>query len=242
MTYCLGIITREGLVMASDSRTNAGNDQVSVCRKMHRFVRDGDRVLVLLSSGSLSLSQSVIEGLRRDFERGSGLAAATSMYDAARVVGAQVRAVADLDRAALERDEYHFNVHMILGGQIAGEPPALFLVYPQGNPLRANEDSPYLQIGEAKYGRPILDRGIRHDETTLEEAVKYALISLDSTMRSNATVGPPVDLLVYPAGSLQASKYRRLGDHDADLRAIRSQWEQALRKAVFELPAIRLDG
>jgi putative proteasome-type protease len=239
MTYCLGIVTREGLVLASDSRTNAGNDQMSVCRKMHLFVRDGERVLVLLSSGSLSLTQSVIEGLRRDFDRGMGLASADSMYDAARTVGLQVRKVADLDRAALERDEYNFNVHMILGGQIGAEPPALFLVYPQGNPLRANEDSPYLQIGEAKYGRPILDRGIRYDRTTLEESVKYALISLDSTMRSNATVGPPVDLLVYPKDDLRVSRYRRLGEDDGELRSIRSQWEQALRKAVLELPAIR---
>lgn len=241
MTYCVGIVTREGLVMASDSRTNAGNDQVSVCRKMHTFVRDRDRVLVLLSSGSLSLAQSVIEGLRRDFDRKKGLAAAPTMYDAARIVGTQVRKIAALDRAALERDEYQFNVHIVLGGQIGKEPPALFLVYPQGNPLRANEDSPYLQIGETKYGRPILDRGIRFERTTLEEAVKYALISLDSTMRSNATVGPPIDLLVYKAGSLRAGKHRKLASDDPDLRGVHSQWEQALRKAVLELPSIRFD-
>jgi putative proteasome-type protease len=241
MTYCLGIITRDGLVMASDSRTNAGYDHVNVCRKMHTFAREGERVFVLTTSGSLSLSQSVVEGLRRDFENERGLATCESLYDAARVVGEAVRRVSDLDRASLERDKYQFNVHLLLGGQIVGDPPGLFLIYPQGNPLAAGSDSPYLQIGESKYGRPILDRGIRFDRTTLEEAVKYALISLDSTMRSNATVGPPIDLLVYEQGSLRLSRRRRLDAEDADLKAIRAQWEQALRKAVSELPVIRLE-
>src|SRR3954462_9523881 len=197
MTYCLGIVTKDGLVMASDSRTNAGYDQVNVCRKMHTFVTPGERLFVLLASGSLSLTQSVTTLLRRDFEAGKGLAQAPSLYDAARSIGEQVRRVSDLDRAALERDEYRFNVHLLLGGQICGQPPDLYLIYPQGNPLCATEDSPYLQIGECKYGRPILDRGIRFEHTTLEEGAKYALISLDSTMRSNVTVGPPIDLVLY---------------------------------------------
>ena len=209
MTYCLGIITKRGLVMASDSRSNAGYDQVNVCRKMHTFVRPGERVFVLLCSGSLSCSQSVLTLVRRDFDRGEGLAKATSMYDAARVLGEQVRKVGELDRAALERDEFRFNVHFLLGGQIAGESPCLFLIYPQGNPLRATEDSPFLQIGECKYGRPILDRGVRYDRTTLEDASRYALISLDSTIRSNVTVGPPIDLLVYSKDELKVSRYRR---------------------------------
>ena len=238
MTYCVGILTQHGLVMASDSRSNAGYDQVNVCRKMHTFVRDDDRVLVLLTSGSLSLTQSVVELLRRDFETGGGLAGVGSLYDAARLVGEQVRRVAELDRAALERDGYSFNVHLLLGGQLRGQRPGLCLVYPQGNLLSATEDSPYLQIGESKYGRPILDRGIRYDRTTLEEAAKYALISLDSTMRSNVTVGPPIDLLVYSRDELRVTRHRRLDADDADLKGIRAQWEQALRKAVFELPAI----
>jgi putative proteasome-type protease len=238
MTYCVGILTQHGLVMASDSRSNAGYDQVNVCRKMHTFVRDDDRVLVLLTSGSLSLTQSVVELLRRDFETGGGLAGVGSLYDAARLVGEQVRRVAELDRAALERDGYSFNVHLLLGGQLRGQSPGLCLVYPQGNLLSATEDSPYLQIGESKYGRPILDRGIRYDRTTLEEAAKYALISLDSTMRSNVTVGPPIDLLVYGRDELRVTRHRRLDADDADLKGIRAQWEQALRKAVFELPAI----
>jgi putative proteasome-type protease len=238
MTYCLGLMTREGLVMMSDSRTNSGNDQVNVCRKMYTFVQPGERVFVLLASGSLSLTQSIITLLGRDFDRGAGLAAAPTLYDAARVVGEQVRQVSDLDRAALERDEYRFNVHFILGGQIQGEAPDLYLIYPQGNPLRATEDSPFLQIGEHKYGRPILVRGIRYHDTPLEEAAKYALISMDSTMRSNVTVGPPIDLLVYGKDELEVTRRRRLTATDPDLREIHVQWELALRRGVSELPEI----
>jgi putative proteasome-type protease len=238
MTYCLGIMTRQGLVLASDSRTNAGYDQVNVCRKMHLFVREGERVFVILTSGSLSLTQSVVTLLRRDFNEGRGLAAAPSLYDAARVIGDQVRRVSDLDRAALERDEYRFNVNLLLGGQIRGEDPYLYLIYPQGNPLAASEESPYLQIGECKYGRPILDRGVRFELTTLEEAAKYALISLDSTMRSNVTVGPPIDLLVYGRDELRVRRQRRFTTKDPDLREIHMQWEHSLRKAVLELPEI----
>ncbi|HEY2385796.1 MAG TPA: peptidase [Candidatus Binatia bacterium] len=239
MTYCLGILTKAGLVMASDSRTNAGYDQVNVCRKMHTFVQHGERVFILLASGSLSCTQSVVTHLQRDFERGEGLAAAASLYDAARLVGTQVRRVSDMDREALERDDYKFNVHFILGGQVRGEPPDLFLIYPQGNPLRASEDSPFLQIGECKYGRPILDRGIRYHKTTLEEASKYALLSLDSTMRSNVTVGPPIDLLAYSADELDITRRRRFAADDPDLVKIGARWEQALRMAVGKLPELR---
>lgn len=238
MTYCLGIKTRRGLVLASDSRANAGYDQVNVCRKMHTFVRPGECVFVVLTSGNLSLSQSVVTLLRRDFERGAGLGAVNSLYDAARAVGEQVRRVSDMDRPALERDDYRFNTHLLLGGQVRGEPPDLYLIYPQGNPLAATDESPYLQIGECKYGRPILDRGVSFEHTSLEEAAKYALISLDSTMRSNVTVGPPIDLVVYAADELTLSRQRHFSAKDHDLREIHSQWEHALRKAVRELPEI----
>jgi putative proteasome-type protease len=239
MTYCLGIVTKNGLVMASDSRTNAGYDQVNICRKMYTFVQPGERVLVLLASGSLSCTQSVVTLLNRDFAIGEGLAKAKSMYDAARIIGEQIRKVGDIDRAALERDDYKFNVHFLLGGQVKGEAPALFLIYPQGNPLQATEESPYLQIGETKYGRPILDRGIRFEKTTLEEAAKYALLSLDSTMKSNVTVGPPIDLLAYETDQLAITHQRRFDSDDPDLNKIRVRWQQALRQAVSRLPNIR---
>jgi putative proteasome-type protease len=233
-------MTKRGLVMASDSRTNAGYDQVNVSRKMHTFIKNGERIFVLLCSGSLSCTQSILTLLRRDFDKGQGLATAPSLYDAARVVGEQVRRVSDLDRTALERDDYKFNVNFILGGQIQGESPGLFLVYPQGNPLQATDESPYLQVGETKYGRPILDRGIQFDRTSLEDAAKYALLSLDSTMKSNVTVGPPVDLLAYERDAFEITHQRQFVADDPDLNKIRVRWEQALRQAVQRLPNIRL--
>jgi putative proteasome-type protease len=243
MTYCLGITTKDGFVVASDSRSNAGYDQVNVCRKLHTFVAPGERIFVALTSGSLSCSQSIITLLRKDFDLGAGLGAVDSMYDAARVVGEQVRRVAELDRKALEQDDFKFNVNIVLAGQIRGQPHDLYLVYPQGNPLRATEDSPFLQIGECKYGRPILDRGVRFDRTTLEDAARYALISLDSTMRSNVTVGPPIDLLVYARDELRVVRYRRFPDRDPDpdLLAIQAQWEQTLRQAVQALPPVKFE-
>jgi len=240
VTYCLGIVTSDGLVMASDSRSNAGYDQVNVCRKMYRFVTEGERVFVILTSGSLSISQSVLSLLRADFDAGLGLAAAPSVYQAARIVGDTVRQVSEIDRQALERDNYTFNVHLLLGGQVKGQPPALYLIYPQGNPLQATEDSPYLQLGEVKYGRPILDRGIETD-TPLEIAAKYALLSLDATMRSNVTVGPPIDLLLYRKDSLTVDRYRRLEGSDPDLRLIHASWESSLRRAVQQLPEIEFE-
>lgn len=241
MTYCLGIMTKQGLVLASDSRTNAGFDQVNVCRKMHWFVQPGERVFVILNSGSLSISQSVVTLLGQEFDAGQGLAQANSLYEAARIVGDCVRRVSDIDRASLERDSFSFNVHLLLGGQIRGQEPKLYLIYPQGNPLAATEDSLYLQLGEVKYGRPILDRGIQAT-TSLEVAAKYALLSMDATMRSNVTVGPPIDLLLYKKDSLDVTRYRRLSAGDRDLNLIHSSWEQSLRRAVEQLPDIELDN
>lgn len=238
MTYCLGIVTEDGLVMASDSRSNAGFDQVNVCRKMHTFVEKGERVFVILSSGGLSISQSVITLLRSDFDSGEGLAKATSLYDAARIVGNCVRRVSEIDRASLERDHFSFNVHLLLGGQVkGGEPPNLYLIYPQGNPLRATEDSPYLQLGECKYGRPILDRGV-DGKTSLETAAKYALLSFDATIRSNVTVGPPIEILIYRKDCFELSEYRRFAGAEADLSLIHASWETSLRRAVEQLPEI----
>lgn len=242
MTYCLGIMTHQGLVMASDSRTNAGYDQVNVCRKMHTFVQPGERAFVILTSGSLSLTQSVITLLRDDFNAGAGLAMAGSFYEAARIVGDCVRRVSDLDRTALEKDDYKFNIHLLLGGQVKGEQSKLYLIYPQGNPLSATQDSPYLQIGECKYGRPILDRGIVLGSTTMEVAALYALLSFDATMRSNVTVGPPIELLLYENDSLEFNRYRRFPSDDPELNLIHARWEQSLRRAVEELPNIHFNS
>jgi putative proteasome-type protease len=241
MSYCLAIMTRSGIVFASDSRTNAGLDQANVARKLFTFSHPGERAFVLLTSGGLSLSQSVLALVKKQFDNGEGLAAAGTMYDAARSVGDCVRAVSALDRSHLEEDKIPFNVHFLVGGQVKGGPAELYMIYPQGNPLRATSDCPFLQIGEAKYGRPILDRGVKYESTTLEQATKLALISLDSTMRSNLTVGPPVDLVAYATDELAIHRQVRLFADDPQLIQIRTQWEQELRAAAQRLPAVRFD-
>ena len=238
MTYCLGIRTHEGLVLASDSRTNAGIDQINVCCKMHSFVIPGERVFSVLSSGSLSLTQSIVTRIRQEFEHGRGLAEVESFYDAARCVGRHIREISEIDRTAMERDNIAFAVSFLVGGQIGDEPPQLYMIYAQGNPLRCTRSAPFLQIGETKYGRPILDRGIRYDDTSLEQAAKYAIISLDSTMRSNVAVGPPIDMMVYRNDELAIRTYRRFQPEDEALSSIRSQWEQGLRSAISTLPDI----
>lgn len=238
MSYCLAILTKTGIVFAADSRTNAGLDQVNVARKLFPFEIPGERAFVVLTSGGLSLSQSVIAILRSDFDAGRGLAAVKTSYETARCVGEAVRQVGELDRAHLERDNVPFNVFVLVGGQIKGEAPFLFLIYPQGNPLQASPDCPFLQIGESKYGRPILDRAVRYESTTLDEAVKLALISLDSTMRSNLTVGPPIDLVKYGRDELTITRHLRLHSDDPQLTTIRKQWEQELRAAAQRLPLV----
>jgi putative proteasome-type protease len=238
MTYCVGIVTRDGLVMASDCRTNAGYDQANITRKMHSFVVEGDRVFTLLTSGNLSLAQSVITLLRQDFNQGKGLFDANNLYDAARVIGKVVRHINEVDGTTLKADGMKFNLHVLLGGQIKGDKPGLYLVYPQGNPLKASKDTCFLQIGEAKYGKPILDRGISFAHTTLDQAAKYALLSMDATIRSNVTVGPPIDLCIIKNDEFSISSQRRLNDGDPDLLKMHSQWELALRKAVSDLPDV----
>jgi putative proteasome-type protease len=158
------------------------------------------------------------------------------MYEAARELGECVRHVAELDRAALERDNYSFNVHLLLGGQVRGETPALYMIYPQGNPISATEESPFLQLGEYKYGRPLLDRGVVFSSTSLMVAAKYALLSFDATMRSNGAIGPPIELVLYRKDSLILDCYRKFTHGDAELQTIHGRWEQSLRRAVQDLP------
>ena len=209
MTYCLGITTEEGLVLASDSRTNAGFDQVNVCRKMHSFVHPGERMFVILTSGSLSISQSVVTMLRDGFRfRDADWRKPARCMMPRGLWGIACGAFRSWIARRWRRDSFSFNVHLLLGGQVKGQKPNLYLIYPQGNPIAATEDSLYLQLGECKYGRPILDRGIQ-PSTSLEVAAKYALLSLDATMRSNVTVGPPFDLLLYKKDSLEVTRYRQ---------------------------------
>jgi putative proteasome-type protease len=237
MTYCVGIKLAEGLVFASDSRTNAGLDHISMFRKMMVYERKGDRFMVLLSAGNLSISQSVreilqAEKLRDGDEEPVTIWNATSMFDAARVLGSAIRRVAAQDADALSRSGIDFNASFIFGGQIRGEAMRLFLVYSAGNFIEATRETCYFQIGESKYGKPVLDRMIT-PHTHLAQAAKCALVSMDSTLKSNLSVGLPIDLLVYREGSLQSDDIVCIDEGNPYFTMIRSTWGQRLRE-VFE--------
>lgn len=237
MTYCVGIRLDAGLVFMSDSRTNAGVDQISTYRKMIIYERPGDRFMVLLSAGNLSISQSVreilqVEKLPNGDQPPITIWNATSMFDAARVLGAAVRRVYDTDGKALKANGIDFNVSFILGGQIQGEATRMFLMYSAGNFIEATRETTYFQIGELKYGKPILDRVVT-PKTTLDEAAKCALISMDSTLKSNLSVGLPLDLLVYRDGSFQSEQIIVIDEGNPYFNMIRGTWGQRLRQ-VFE--------
>ncbi|WP_038218157.1 proteasome-type protease [Xenophilus azovorans] len=238
MTYCVGIKLNAGLVFLSDSRTNAGVDHISTFRKMIVYEQPGERVMVLLSAGNLSISQSVREILQTEElqEPGSDTPTtiwnARSMFDAARVLGAAVRHVYDRDAEALKHAGVDFNVTFVFGGQIKGEGMRLFLVYSAGNFIEATTETPYFQIGESKYGKPVLDR-VLTPETPLAEAAKCALVSMDSTMKSNLSVGLPLDLVVYEAGGLAADKIVCIDADNPYYRMIHDGWGQKLRE-VFD--------
>jgi putative proteasome-type protease len=237
LTYCIGILLDEGVVLASDSRTNAGIDRVSTFRKMFTFERPGDRFFALLTAGNLSLTQGVVSLLgewRNNENPERDLFAVNSMFGAARVVGAALREVHKIDGGYLQQRDVDFTGSFILAGQIKGGQLRLFLIYDAGNFIEAMGDTIYFQIGEVKYGKPILDRIIRRD-TSLSDAAKCALISFDSTMRSNVSVGPPIDLLIYRRGSLHKDFAIRLEDDDPYLQAIREGWGGAIVKAFHAI-------
>jgi putative proteasome-type protease len=235
MTYCVAVKTRAGLVFLSDSRTNAGLDQISTFRKMIVYEKAGDRFMTLLSAGNLSISQSVREVLQIEklVEPGQDepltIWNAKSMFDATRVLGAAVRRVYERDAAALRASGVEFNVSMIFGGQIGNEGMRLFQVYSPGNFIEATDETPYFQIGESKYGKPVLDRVIT-PATPLDEAAKCALVSMDSTLKSNLSVGLPLDMVVYKAGSLQTDRIMCIDEHNPYFQMLRSSWGDKLRQ------------
>ena len=238
MTYGVGIKLNAGLVFLSDSRTNAGVDNISTFRKMIVYEKPGDRFMVLLSAGNLSISQSVREILQveqlkeTDESEPITIWNAKSMFDAARVLGQAVRHVYDRDAESLKYAGVEFNVSLIFGGQIKGEGMRLFLVYSAGNFIEATSETPYFQIGESKYGKPVLDR-VLTPETPLDEAAKCALVSMDSTMKSNLSVGPPLDLVVYEAGRFETDKIVCLDMNNPYYRMLHTVWGQKLRD-VFD--------
>lgn len=232
MTYCLAIKVDDGLVFASDSRTNAGVDHVSTYSKMHTFVWPGNRYFVLLSSGNLATTQAVVKRARAEADAGGGLCAVPDMDSAAAYIG---RISTDIQKEHRERANSDFEATFILGGQVANSPPAIFLVYPQGNYIHESAGHPYLQMGETKYGKPILDRVIRRD-ISLELSGRCALVSINSTIRSNLTVGPPVELLLYRNGSLADAKLLVLSENDPFYRSLNDAWNEGLKAALNGLP------
>jgi putative proteasome-type protease len=237
VTYCIGVLLDEGVVLASDSRTNAGVDRVSTFRKMFTFEKPGQRFFGLLTAGNLSLTQGVVSQINEwldseDPER--DLFAVGSMFGAARIVGSALREVHKTDAGYLQQHDVDFTASFILAGQVKGGQLRLFMIYDAGNFIEAMGDTTYFQIGEVKYGKPILDRIIRQD-TSLSDAAKCALISFDSTMRSNVSVGPPIDLMIYRRDSLKAAFTIRLEDDDPYLQAIREGWGGAIHKAFHDI-------
>lgn len=240
MTYGVGILLKTGLVMMADTRTNAGLDNIATYRKLHLFERPGEFVAAIATAGNLSITQSVISHLREgldDPESGNKirLADQTSMFQAAQLVGRAVRRVYETDGPSIEQHAASFDVTLLLGGQMKGREPRLFMIYKAGNFIEATTDSPFLQIGEHKYGKPILDRAVKFD-TDLHDALKLGLISMDSTMRSNLGVGLPVDFVMLRRGDPAWVLNRRIEAGEPYFHDLRERWSHALRRAHMDIP------
>ena len=238
MTYCVAMALDAGMIFASDSRTNAGVDQIARFSKMRVFARPDERVIVMLSSGNLSLTQNavnVLELRNREGDAAPNVMNARSMFDVARMLGDAVREVRVRDAGYLEQNNIDASANFIVGGQVDGEMPRLFHVYGEGNFIEATSETCYFQIGESKYGKPVIDRVVNRT-TSLTDATKCTLVSFDSTMRSNISVGPPIDLLVYETGTLSIRMRRRLDEDDPYLRMVHTQWGEGLRRVFTQLP------
>ncbi len=240
VTYCVGVLVQDGLVMIADTRTNAGLDNISTFRKLHLFERPGDRVIAIATAGNLSISQTVIsllaEGVPND-ETGEAetIYDAPTMFRVAQLIGRAVRQVRTIDGPALELADIKFDVTMLVGGQIKGGPLRLFMIYSAGNFIECGLDAPFLQIGEHKYGKPILDRAVT-SRTELYDALKIGLISMDSTMRSNLGVGLPIDLLVLRRDTMQSEVVHRIEAGEPYFHDLRERWSAALRAAHIAIP------
>ncbi len=238
MTYCVGILLESGMVFASDSRTNAGVDHISTFSKMKIFEQPGDRCITIMSSGNLSVTQNAINMLelhsRRDAAQGN-IWTAESLFDVASLLGQSLREVRQRDAAYLAANNIEASASFILGGQIKGERMRLFQLYTEGNFIEATPETPFFQIGETKYGRPIIDRVVT-PKTSLMEAAKCVLVSFDSTMRSNISVGLPIDLVSYERDSLRFALRRRILESDAYFNMIHTRWGEGLRRVFAQLP------
>lgn len=238
MTYCVAMLLDTGLVFLSDSRTSAGVDQISTFRKTTVLQKPGDRVLVLQSSGNLAITQAVTSMLREQIESPdakSSLFTVPNLFEAARCVGEAVREVYRRDAGALKEFGVDFNASIILGGQIRGEEPRLFSIYSAGNFIEATAETTYFQIGESKYGKPLIDRVLRRS-SSLNEAAKCALVSMDSTIRSNLSVGLPLDLVLIKRDHYEIARHISIDADNEYFHGIRNRWSEALREAFAELP------
>jgi putative proteasome-type protease len=238
MTYCIGVLLDKGMIFASDSRTNAGVDNIAKFCKMTVFERPGDRAIVLLSSGNLAGTQAVVSVLnQRCLDGGTtpNLWSARSMFEVAMLVSDAMRTVERRDGEYLQESEISFNASFIVGGQISGEGQRLFRIYAEGNFIEAGTETTYFQTGETKYGKPVIERVITR-ATDLADATKCVLVSFDSTMRSNLTVGMPIDLICYEQDSLQLQKRRRFDEGDAYFTELTRAWIDGTRQVFRELP------
>ncbi|HEY2862697.1 MAG TPA: proteasome-type protease [Casimicrobiaceae bacterium] len=238
MTYCVAMSLDAGMIFAADSRTNAGVDQIGRFSKLRVFARDGDRVVVTLSSGNLSITQNALNILEQRARSGDAhlqLWNAPSMFDIARLVGDALREVKTRDGPYLLQNNIDSHATFIVGGQVRGEPPRLFEVYSEGNFIEATADTCYFQIGESKYGKPVIDRVVTR-ATPLQEATKCTIVSFDSTMRSNISVGLPIDLAVYETDGLRLKLKKRIEESDPYFQMIHTQWGEGLRRVFAELP------
>jgi putative proteasome-type protease len=240
MTYCCGILVSDGLVMIADTRTNAGLDNISTFRKLHVFRKPGERVMALATSGNLSISQSVVSMLNEGMDNPATgeidtLMNAPTMFQAAQRIGNAIRRVHDIEGPALEASEVKFDVAFLFGGQIKGEKLRLYMIYTAGNFIECTTDTPYLQIGEHKYGKPILDRAVRYG-IDIYDSLKIALISMDSTLRSNLSVGMPIDVTVVRRDTCDAELIYRIEPGDPYFHDVSERWSAALRAAHIAIP------
>jgi len=240
MTYCCGILVKDGLVMIADTRTNAGLDNVSTFRKLHVFKQPGDRIMAVATAGNLAISQSVLSNLSEGLENPATgeietLMNAPTMFQAAQRIGRAIRHVSATEGKALQAEDINFDVSFLFGGQIAGAKMRLFMIYSAGNFIECTVDTPYLQIGEHKYGKPVLDRAMHYDVEPYE-ALKTGLISMDSTMRSNIGVGLPIDVLVVRTDVCDADLNHRIEEDEPYFHDLRARWSAALRAAHQNIP------
>lgn len=238
MTYCAAIRLKQGMLFASDTRTNAGVDHISTFRKIYTYGIEGERFIVLQTAGNLATSQAVFTRLQNDIYQNleSNINTVTTLFDAAQLVGRYMREItSNAQSVANDPNNPSFTSSFMLGGQIKGQPAELYMIYPEGNCIRATKDTPFFQLGESKYGKPILDRAVNYNADLLHSA-QALMLSFDSTIRSNLSVGMPIDMIIYENDSLNNASIRRISEEDDYFNSLSKQWSDSLRQTLLDLP------